>query len=584
MAVALRIKPLLWTILAWSLYRPSLSTSACATGRTQECAQHDARSGVVLLQTRQGISVETNNFAGVRPDFFEDGMAEQDDVVAAGTKAAMTQVAGAANTPNGVHVPRALPMEAEHVQAASADEKTETSDWGGLRSGIEAGLWVAATADAPKMKLPSSIMQISDTFAAPNKKEAPVDHSGKSLSAFDLPKRSQLTQTKTKNSKKTIQRMEHTKTPSKAAAVPKEPAPLQQTESEASGDTMDSLAEEADLMEVKLQHDSQELSEEDALRKDVAQQEAAVAEAGNNASSDMVQVLEQEPQIPVHYRSQEAEGQDEEADAALRPASVAGAERAPSSLTQQQSEVAVESATEAALCQPYCIGTAGYVPVSCETYCASYPSYPTGTVYQPYAAAPTPVYQPYAAPPASVYQPYVAPAPVYQPYPAPAYDDTLSGYYGPQPDECTPQCTWKCETPKCDEVCEPICKAPRCETRCQGADFSSCAMDCEEPHCAVVCPHKTCPTGGCPMCATTCSEPTCKLKCPGEQNCYSVCEQPDCEWKCTPPQDCPAPSCHMVCEQPHNCAGGTYRELPPVQPWETTVDQFVGGGVQNSTS
>jgi len=139
---------------------------------------------------------------------------------------------------------------------------------------------------------------------------------------------------------------------------------------------------------------------------------------------------------------------------------------------------------------------------------------------------------------------------------------------------CHPQCTWKCESPVCDEVCEPECEAPQCETRCQGIDTSGCRMECDEPQCAVVCPERECETGGCPACSTTCSEPVCKLKCPDTQPCQNICEHPNCRWKCKAPEQCPAPRCSMECESPPACMGSTYRELPPLAEGESSVRAF----------
>jgi len=153
------------------------------------------------------------------------------------------------------------------------------------------------------------------------------------------------------------------------------------------------------------------------------------------------------------------------------------------------------------------------------------------------------------------------------------------------PGRCHPQCTWRCESPVCDEVCEPECEAPQCETRCQGIDTSGCRMECDEPQCAVVCPERSCETGGCPACSTTCSEPVCKLKCPDTQPCLNVCEHPNCRWKCKAPEKCPAPRCSMECESPPACMGSTYRELPPLAEGESSVRAFAAplSGGSNTT-
>jgi len=151
-----------------------------------------------------------------------------------------------------------------------------------------------------------------------------------------------------------------------------------------------------------------------------------------------------------------------------------------------------------------------------------------------------------------------------------------SGFtHGPEHSACTPQCTWQCDTPQCDQVCEPQCQPPRCETRCIGLDTSGCVMECDEPHCAVACNGNQCPSGGCASCQATCSEPMCKLRCPNTQPCRNICEEPSCEWHCRAPDECPAPQCHMVCEAPPQCLGSTYQQLPPLAPGETSVQSFV---------
>lgn len=148
----------------------------------------------------------------------------------------------------------------------------------------------------------------------------------------------------------------------------------------------------------------------------------------------------------------------------------------------------------------------------------------------------------------------------------------------PDHSSCTPKCTWQCDTPRCDEVCAPECEPPRCETRCSSPDLSGCQMECNEPHCAVVCPHSNCPSQTCAECQTTCSEPMCKLQCANDQPCHSVCEHPNCQWKCSAPTECPSPQCHMVCEQPHNCMGSTFQQIPELGPGEVSVQSFVAPG------
>mmetsp|Transcript_9664 Transcript_9664/g.21552 ORF Transcript_9664/g.21552 Transcript_9664/m.21552 type:complete len:830 (-) Transcript_9664:123-2612(-) len=145
--------------------------------------------------------------------------------------------------------------------------------------------------------------------------------------------------------------------------------------------------------------------------------------------------------------------------------------------------------------------------------------------------------------------------------------------YAPQ-STCTPQCTWKCDTPKCDEVCEPRCEQPRCETRCSSWNLDQCVMECDRPTCTVFCPRRACALQNCPTCTSECSEPTCKLQCPQSQPCRNVCAVPKCDWNCRAPTDCPQPNCAMVCEQPTGCMGSVHEDLPPLSYGETSVQSF----------
>jgi len=626
---------------------------------------------VVLLQTRQGMSSDLSSLAAVRPDFFEDASSGQDDFATATSSAASAATVGSAAvapmslatsktvdaassaTPQGVHLPSALSLEklSSGLQPAPGLEDDTSADWTALRNGIEAGLWAAAEADRPALKLPESALQTVAAPAAPEVQQAEpdVDRSGSSLSAFAslLPKpgRSAAHSSGMHNEKAAAAGPSHRAGAKDVRAPPVLIQPLQEALAQktekvaakkplvrpmapsrssppatvhhkkatnvpqvAAAQPLESASHEGlpakttELLDLETAATAPEAAAEMPVHyRDTSASGQEVLQHAWSSEQDLMQQMqtgsapEAGAEMPVHYREARASGGAWSSERDLmqqqqmleqlqhqqmlsqqqmvqqpqlqdwlqqpQPAPIQQQllqqppqlqewpQQAPmkgaASFAQAEQQVSASLTSEAEMCQPYC-GLPDYIPVTCQSYCTagSTAGYMAPNYAVPVAAAP-------------------------------------AHYYGPHADECTPQCTWKCETPRCDEVCSPICKAPRCETRCQVADFSSCGIDCEEPHCAVVCPHKTCPTGGCPMCATTCSEPTCKLKCPGKQSCYSVCEQPDCEWKCTPPTDCPAPSCHMVCEQPRNCAGGTYRQLPPAQPWETTVAQFTGAA--NST-
>mmetsp|Transcript_27338 Transcript_27338/g.69147 ORF Transcript_27338/g.69147 Transcript_27338/m.69147 type:complete len:270 (-) Transcript_27338:71-880(-) len=149
----------------------------------------------------------------------------------------------------------------------------------------------------------------------------------------------------------------------------------------------------------------------------------------------------------------------------------------------------------------------------------------------------------------------------------------------PKVGPCVPQCTWECETSKCDQVCEPVCQAPRCETRCTDPDYSSCTRCCGESQCSVLCPKTACAGQDCAECKTSCSEPICLLKCPGLQPCHNVCEHPKCEWRCNKPQECPPPQCRMVCDEPKNCPYTKFHyELPPRKDGEVAINAFRSQG------
>lgn len=145
-----------------------------------------------------------------------------------------------------------------------------------------------------------------------------------------------------------------------------------------------------------------------------------------------------------------------------------------------------------------------------------------------------------------------------------------------KPNSCTPQCSWQCESVKCDQVCRAVCKAPHCETRCKAFNTSGCHMDCAEPNCAVICPKRDCPGGSCPQCYTACSKAVCKMRCDdSNQPCRNVCLKPECKWECHAREDCPRPSCSMICESPKDCPELVDSEhLPPLEHGEratTTV-------------
>lgn len=136
---------------------------------------------------------------------------------------------------------------------------------------------------------------------------------------------------------------------------------------------------------------------------------------------------------------------------------------------------------------------------------------------------------------------------------------------------CEPQCTWKCQTQKCDQACAPQCDEPVCTTRCKGFNTESCKMQCGQPSCVVVCPKFFCPGQHCPKCKTKCGEPTCNMVCgKDEQPCRHVCAEPKCKWQCSKPTDCPKPKCKMDCEKPKGCIDSSemVKQLPPLQPGE----------------
>eukprot|EP00747_Dinoflagellata_sp_TGD_P205796 gnl/TRDRNA2_/TRDRNA2_79532_c0_seq3.p1 gnl/TRDRNA2_/TRDRNA2_79532_c0~~gnl/TRDRNA2_/TRDRNA2_79532_c0_seq3.p1 ORF type:complete len:273 (+),score=30.46 gnl/TRDRNA2_/TRDRNA2_79532_c0_seq3:135-953(+) len=163
--------------------------------------------------------------------------------------------------------------------------------------------------------------------------------------------------------------------------------------------------------------------------------------------------------------------------------------------------------------------------------------------------------------------------------PSPSEESNILQASSPSPasDSCTPQCTWKCDSPTCDQVCKPDCQQPRCQTRCSKADTSGCTMKCNEPRCMVVCPDRPCAGEECPKCTTKCTQPECRLECLSPQPCHTVCAQPQCNWDCRKPDHCPTPKCSLVCEEPRACSNTKFTgstEMPALGSGEQIVSSF----------
>lgn len=78
---------------------------------------------------------------------------------------------------------------------------------------------------------------------------------------------------------------------------------------------------------------------------------------------------------------------------------------------------------------------------------------------------------------------------------------------------CHPQCSWKCDDPRCDAICEPVCEPPKCHTSCQEPKNAVCDVKCEKPDCQIMCPDKACEAEDCPKCVTICKPPHCVTHC-----------------------------------------------------------------------
>jgi len=115
---------------------------------------------------------------------------------------------------------------------------------------------------------------------------------------------------------------------------------------------------------------------------------------------------------------------------------------------------------------------------------------------------------------------------------------------------CHPQCSWKCDDPRCDAICEPVCEPPKCHTSCQEPKNAVCDVKCEKPDCQIMCPDKACEAEDCPKCVTICKPPHCVTHCQSPKPvCEAICQEPNCDWKCHKPE-CPKPKCELVCENP----------------------------------
>lgn len=129
-----------------------------------------------------------------------------------------------------------------------------------------------------------------------------------------------------------------------------------------------------------------------------------------------------------------------------------------------------------------------------------------------------------------------------------------------QSPDCFPKCTWDCGDKSCDEECKPFCEPPECTTRCDGMNISLCHMECQKPHCAVICPKKVGPKS---LCTTSCSPAVCKMKCDEKKlPCHSFCKKPKCKWFCKAPEKCKKPKCKLTCIKPPPCLNSTKPEKP----------------------
>ena len=119
--------------------------------------------------------------------------------------------------------------------------------------------------------------------------------------------------------------------------------------------------------------------------------------------------------------------------------------------------------------------------------------------------------------------------------------------------DCHPQCSWKCDDPKCEAVCSPICEPLTCHTECLPPLQPSCEVKCAEPSCEIKCPEEPCTSDDCASCFVDCENPECVTRCKSAPpECQVVCDPLKCEQECHKP-NCQKPKCELVCENPH-CA------------------------------
>lgn len=172
-----------------------------------------------------------------------------------------------------------------------------------------------------------------------------------------------------------------------------------------------------------------------------------------------------------------------------------------------------------------------------------------------------------AAPPPKVSWVPVAPSPPASTTTAPSPAFSWDGA------SCTPHCSWNCSDSKIDQVCRPMCKPPVCTTQCGAINVSACTMECQKPHCAVVCPLKVSQDN---PCDTSCSPPICKMTCKDSEKlgCKNVCKTPDCKWECAVPDDVKKPKCKLQCEKPGDGCNMTTGDDASLLEGQFLVEQF----------
>lgn len=117
-----------------------------------------------------------------------------------------------------------------------------------------------------------------------------------------------------------------------------------------------------------------------------------------------------------------------------------------------------------------------------------------------------------------------------------------------------PQCSYECDSQKCDAICSPKCSQIDCTVICNPEDVPGV---CNNPNCDIEFASNQNFLEQCPLAEILCEELSCN---PIDRPCEIVCQEIQCSWDCQKPSLCPLPFCTLECKRA-SCEFSSYSKL-----------------------